>query len=135
MHTSAGICLGENCDVTVRSDMKKVWNRLVPQGNGLYEHDYEGPDDMPAHVKSILSGVSLNVPICDGKLALGTWQGRCSLMQVYGSWSIVHILIRGNWLLPFRVHDIKIYKTKTINFTFILSDVLFHSSKMIYNID
>ncbi len=74
-HTSAGIILGENSDPTVRADMKKFFNKLVPEGKNLYEHDFEGPDDMPAHIKSALTGVSLSIPINKGKLFLGTWQG------------------------------------------------------------
>ena len=75
VHTSAGLALGENCDPTVRSDMQKFFNKMVPEGKGLYEHDYEGPDDMPAHIKSAITGVSISVPIIKGSLGLGTWQG------------------------------------------------------------
>lgn len=74
-HTSAGLALGENCDPTVRSDMHKFFNKMVPEGKGLYEHDDEGPDDMPAHIKSAITGVSINIPISQGSLGLGTWQG------------------------------------------------------------
>lgn len=74
-HTSAGLALCENYDPTVQKDMESTFNRLVPEGKGLYQHDCEGPDDMPAHVKSVLSGASLNIPITNGQLALGTWQG------------------------------------------------------------
>lgn len=52
-----------------------AFNKIVPEGKGLYQHDSEGPDDMPAHVKSVLSGASLNIPITNGQLGLGTWQG------------------------------------------------------------
>lgn len=75
LHTSAGLSINENCDPTVRKDMETVLNRLIPEGHHLYEHNDEGEDDMPAHVKSMLSGVSLNIPIQNGKLGLGTWQG------------------------------------------------------------
>ena len=74
-HTSAGIALCENYDPTVQKDMEVSFNRIVPEGKGLYQHDSEGPDDMPAHVKSVLSGASLNIPITNGEVALGTWQG------------------------------------------------------------
>lgn len=74
-HTSAGLILMENCDPTVRGDMKNFFNKIVPEGKNLYEHDDEGPDDMPAHIKSALTGVSLNIPINKGRLMLGTWQG------------------------------------------------------------
>ncbi|WP_343552344.1 secondary thiamine-phosphate synthase enzyme YjbQ [Pantoea sp.] len=73
-HTSASLTLNENCDPTVRSDMEQHFLRDVPE-NAPYEHDYEGADDMPAHIKSSLLGVSLLIPINRGRLMLGTWQG------------------------------------------------------------
>lgn len=74
-HTSAGITLNENADPTVRSDFLQFMNRLVPQDSDYFEHTYEGPDDMPAHIKSSLTGVELMIPIANGRLQLGTWQG------------------------------------------------------------
>ena len=74
-HTSAGITLNENADKTVRSDFFEFMNRLVPEGNDYFEHTYEGLDDMPAHVKSSLIGVELSIPISNGQLNLGIWQG------------------------------------------------------------
>ncbi len=73
-HTSAGLTINENADPTVRSDFETVMNRLVPESLG-YEHDLEGADDMPAHVKSSLTGQSLTIPITKGRLNIGTWQG------------------------------------------------------------
>lgn len=73
-HTSASLTLNENCDPTVRSDMEQHFMRHVPE-NADYRHDYEGPDDMPAHIKSSMLGVSLMLPISCGELVLGTWQG------------------------------------------------------------
>jgi secondary thiamine-phosphate synthase enzyme len=73
-HTSASLTLNENCDPTVRSDMEQHFLRHVPE-NAPYEHDYEGADDMPAHIKSSLLGVSLLIPVNRGRLLLGTWQG------------------------------------------------------------
>ena len=73
-HTSASITINENADSTVRMDMETVSNRLVPE-DAKYKHDYEGKDDMPAHVKSSLFGSSILVPITNGKLNLGNWQG------------------------------------------------------------
>lgn len=73
-HTSASLTLNENCDATVRADMEQHFLRAVPEDAG-YQHDYEGADDMPAHIKSSLLGVSLLLPISRGKLMLGTWQG------------------------------------------------------------
>ncbi|OMJ27345.1 UPF0047 protein, partial [Smittium culicis] len=73
-HTSAALTLNENCDPDVRTDMDMIMDRIAPD-NAPYEHTDEGKDDMPAHVKSSLMGVSLNIPISNGKLALGTWQG------------------------------------------------------------
>ncbi|MBP2169333.1 secondary thiamine-phosphate synthase enzyme [Erwinia toletana] len=73
-HTSASLTLNENCDPTVRSDMEQHFLRQVPE-NAPWKHDYEGADDMPAHIKSSLLGVSLVLPISRGRLVLGTWQG------------------------------------------------------------
>ncbi|KAI5780930.1 hypothetical protein EDC01DRAFT_694933 [Geopyxis carbonaria] len=75
-HTSCALSLNENWDDDVRADMSDALDRIVPDGNKVqYRHDAEGADDMPAHVKSALVGATVTVPIKDGKLALGTWQG------------------------------------------------------------
>ncbi|WP_017464045.1 secondary thiamine-phosphate synthase enzyme YjbQ [Dyella ginsengisoli] len=74
-HTSCSLLIGENADPTVREDLERWFARAVPDGDPLFRHDDEGPDDMPAHVRSILTGVSLTVPVHGGRLALGTWQG------------------------------------------------------------
>lgn len=74
-HTSASLTLNENCDPSVRSDMEAHLHRLAPEDAPYYRHTYEGLDDMPAHIKSSLLGVSLQLPVRDGQLALGTWQG------------------------------------------------------------
>ncbi len=74
LHTSASLTLNENCDPTVRPDMERHFLRTVPD-NAPYEHDYEGADDMPAHIKSSLLGASLTLPVKNGRVALGTWQG------------------------------------------------------------
>lgn len=74
-HTSAALSLNENADPTVREDFETIMNRLVPENQPDYRHTLEGPDDMPAHVKASLLGPSLTIPIRDGRLALGTWQG------------------------------------------------------------
>jgi secondary thiamine-phosphate synthase enzyme len=77
MHTSAGLTITENASPEVRTDLEAWLDRVVPEGNEHWRHTLEGADDMPAHVKSMLTGVSLTVPISDGALALGTWQGVC----------------------------------------------------------
>lgn len=74
-HTSASLTLNENADPTVREDFERYFNRAVPEQEPYYRHVDEGPDDLPAHLKSSLIGASLNIPIADGRLALGTWQG------------------------------------------------------------
>ncbi len=74
-HTSASLILCENADPTVRRDLETFMARLVPDGDAMFEHDDEGPDDMPAHVRSILTQSSLHVPVAGGRLSLGTWQG------------------------------------------------------------
>jgi secondary thiamine-phosphate synthase enzyme len=74
-HTSAALALNENADPTVRADMEAYFNRLAPENAPYYRHTSEGPDDMPAHLKAVLLGSSLTIPISNGRLALGTWQG------------------------------------------------------------
>jgi secondary thiamine-phosphate synthase enzyme len=74
-HTSASLILCENADPAVRSDLENFMSRTVPDGDPMFQHDQEGPDDMPAHVRSILTESTLTLPITDGRLALGTWQG------------------------------------------------------------
>jgi secondary thiamine-phosphate synthase enzyme len=74
-HTSCGLAINENADPDVRSDMEKIFNDLVPANQPFYNHVLEGDDDMPAHAKSVLSGVSLTIPITHHHLNLGTWQG------------------------------------------------------------
>ena len=74
-HTSASLLIQENADPEVQRDLERFFSRLVPDGDRLFEHDAEGPDDMPAHVRSALTATQLSVPLIDGALALGTWQG------------------------------------------------------------
>jgi secondary thiamine-phosphate synthase enzyme len=75
MHTSASLTLNENADPTVRQDFESYFNRAVPEDEPYYRHQDEGADDLPAHLKSSLLGSSLNIPIGNGQLKLGTWQG------------------------------------------------------------
>jgi secondary thiamine-phosphate synthase enzyme len=74
-HTSAGLCINENADPTVRKDFQTFVNELIPETYPRFVHNYEGTDDMPAHIKSVFFGTSVQVPITGGKLALGIWQG------------------------------------------------------------
>ena len=74
-HTSASLILCENADPDVRRDLETLLSRVVPDGDPAYDHDTEGPDDMAAHARSILTSNSLTIPVTGGKLALGTWQG------------------------------------------------------------
>jgi secondary thiamine-phosphate synthase enzyme len=74
-HTSAGICINENADATVRMDFELYFNRIVPENIPGLQHDIEGPDDMPAHIKSVIAGSTIQIPIVNGNPALGTWQG------------------------------------------------------------
>lgn len=74
-HTSCALSINENADPDVRSDMEKIMNHIVRENEPYYNHVLEGADDMPAHAKSSLFGVSLSIPITDGRLSLGTWQG------------------------------------------------------------
>lgn len=74
-HTSAGLTINENADPTVREDFESHFNKMVPEDQPYYKHTLEGSDDMPAHIKAALLGHSLQIPITDGRLNLGTWQG------------------------------------------------------------
>lgn len=74
-HTSASLIIQENADPDVRRDLEKFFSRLVPDGDPIFVHTAEGKDDMPAHVRTALTAVNLSIPISQGRLALGTWQG------------------------------------------------------------
>src|SRR2546423_2829792 len=74
-HTSASLTINENADPTVRKDFETFFNKTVKENDPHYVHDYEGPDDMPAHLKASLLGSSVLIPVRNGRLALGTWQG------------------------------------------------------------
>lgn len=74
-HTSASLCINENADPTARSDLEAFLDRLVPEDEPYFRHTAEGPDDMPSHIKCVLTNVSLTIPVTGGRLALGTWQG------------------------------------------------------------
>ena len=74
-HTSASLTINENADFTVRTDFESHFNKMVPENAPYYQHTYEGSDDMPAHIKASLLGASVQIPITNGKLNLGIWQG------------------------------------------------------------
>ena len=74
-HTSASLVIQENADPDVQSDLERFFSRLVPEGDPIYDHTTEGPDDMPAHVRAALTQTSLSIPLVAGSLALGIWQG------------------------------------------------------------
>ena len=74
-HTSASLLIQENADPSAQSDLERWLNRLVPEEDPIYTHTVEGPDDMPAHIKSMLTATGLSIPLGDGGLMLGTWQG------------------------------------------------------------
>ena len=74
-HTSASLTINENADPTVREDLESYFNKHVPENEPYFKHTFEGADDMPAHIKSVIIGNSISIPISNGKLNLGTWQG------------------------------------------------------------
>jgi secondary thiamine-phosphate synthase enzyme len=74
-HTSASLLIQENADPGVRRDLERFMARVCPDGDPMFEHNAEGPDDMPAHVRTALTAVNLSIPVTGGHLALGTWQG------------------------------------------------------------
>ena len=90
-HTSASLTINENADPTVRQDFEMYFNKAVPENDSDYLHDYEGSDDMPAHLKAAMLGSSVMIPVRNGRLALGTWQGiyLCEHRNHGGSRSVV----------------------------------------------
>jgi secondary thiamine-phosphate synthase enzyme len=74
-HTSASLVIQENADPTAKSDLERWLKKLVPEGDPFYQHDTEGPDDMPAHIKAALTATSLSIPVMNKRLSLGQWQG------------------------------------------------------------
>ncbi len=90
-HTSASLTINENADPTVRTDLESHFNKTVPENAPYYLHNYEGSDDMPAHIKTSIMGSSVQIPITDGKLNLGIWQGiyLCEHRNFGGSRSLV----------------------------------------------
>ena len=74
-HTSASLLVQENAAPAARADLERFFSRIAPEDQSLYDHDEEGPDDMPAHIRAALTQVQLSIPLIDGRLALGTWQG------------------------------------------------------------
>lgn len=93
-HTSAGLAINENADPGVRRDMETILNRMFPENAPYLTHTLEGPDDMPAHAKAILTGSELTIPISNGRLNLGTWQGiyLCEFRNNGGSRNLVATL-------------------------------------------
>jgi secondary thiamine-phosphate synthase enzyme len=90
-HTSASLALNENADADVRIDMEQYFSRLAPENQAYFRHTAEGPDDMPAHIKNVLLGSELTLPISQGRFALGVWQGLylCEHRNQAGSRSII----------------------------------------------
>lgn len=95
-HTSCALSINENADPDVRTDMEKILNRMVKENEPYYDHTLEGADDMPAHAKSSLIGVSITIPITNGRLNLGTWQGiyLCEFRNYGGPRKIVATIYR-----------------------------------------
>lgn len=94
-HTSAGLTINENAAPSVLDDLNSIFNRLVKDGESYYIHSYEGSDDMSAHAKTVLVGTSLNIPITNGQLNLGTWQGiyLCEFRDYGGPRSLIATVI------------------------------------------
>ena len=94
-HTSASLTINENADPTVRMDFESSFNKIAPENAPYYQHTFEGPDDMPAHIKASLLGSSISIPISNGRLNLGTWQGiyLCEHRDYGGSRKLVITLI------------------------------------------
>jgi secondary thiamine-phosphate synthase enzyme len=96
-HTSAGLTINENADPSVRTDFESIFNKLVPENMPFLQHTMEGPDDMPAHIKTALTDTSLTIPITNGQLNLGTWQGiyLCEFRNSGGNRRLVATVVGG----------------------------------------
>jgi len=94
-HTSAGLTINENADISVREDFENFFNVLIPENHPVYTHIFEGADDMPAHIKASLTGSSVSIPIVNHRLALGTWQGiyLCEFRNNGGTRNIMATLV------------------------------------------
>ncbi len=94
-HTSAGLTINENADPSVRTDFESIFNKLVPENMSFLQHTLEGPDDMPAHIKTALTDTCLTIPITEGQLNLGTWQGiyLCEFRNRGGNRSLVATVV------------------------------------------
>ena len=94
-HTSCALSINENADPDVRTDLESIFNRMVPENAPFYDHTLEGSDDMPAHAKSVIVGTSLSIPITNGRLNLGTWQGiyLCEFRNYGGARKIIATII------------------------------------------
>lgn len=94
-HTSCALSINENADPSVRTDLEHIYNQLIPESDPAYIHTLEGPDDMPSHAKCMVTGVSLNIPVSNHKLNLGTWQGiyLCEFRDYGGSRKIIATII------------------------------------------
>ena len=90
-HTSAGLCINENADPSVRVDFESIFNQMVPENMPFLTHTLEGPDDMPAHIKAAIVGSSVSIPVSNGRFNLGTWQGiyLCEFRNQGGSRKLV----------------------------------------------
>ena len=95
-HTSAGLTINENADPTVRNDFESSFNHIVRENEPFYKHVFEGPDDMPAHIKAALIGHSLQIPVIKNRLALGTWQGIyfCEFRNRAGSRNLIASILK-----------------------------------------
>lgn len=94
-HTSCALSINENADPDVRTDLESIFNKMVPENAPFYDHTLEGSDDMPAHAKSVIVGTSLSIPITNGRLNLGTWQGiyLCEFRNYGGARKIIATII------------------------------------------
>ena len=94
-HCSCSLSISENCDPSVRVDLENIFNYIVPENETYYTHVLEGSDDMPSHAKSIMAGSSINIPITNGKLNLGTWQGiyLCEFRNYGGARKVVATIL------------------------------------------
>ena len=98
-HTSASLTINENADPSVREDLESYFNRVVPENLPDYTHVLEGPDDIPAHIKSTLIGAGFTIPVTNGRLALGTWQGiYLNEHQNQGGSRRVVVTLQGEWV-------------------------------------
>ena len=129
-HTSASLTINENVSSDVLRDLERHFNKFIPEDAPYYEHNYEGSDDMPAHIKSSVLGQSLSIPITDGRLNLGTWQGiYFGEHRNYGGARKIVVTVIGEWVKRKNVYAQSVSYLYDLNILYLVSKEQFNEHK------